>query len=90
MSMLITVSNNADAALKIGVAVAAMYAAYRLYTLSNDISEKAKVIGDDVEDFVTETVNPYSKKNFINQSFVGDAIRPVFDGVFDLFIDDGE
>lgn len=80
------------AGVKVGLAIGAVYGAYRLYTLSQNIKEKSEVFESGIDaattstkEFFTETINPVSSENFIKQSVVGEVLTPVFNNVFHIF-----
>lgn len=94
MNKIIQTGNTLSAVAKIGVAVGVLYVGYEAYQLSQDASEsivevqeKLDTVIDDTEYFVTETVNPGSYNNFINQSFIGDILGKPVDAIIDFFRD---
>ena len=91
MNKIIVAGDTLSAGVKLLMAVGVVYGAYRVYQFgqeakqsANDFKADVDQVKNDVVEFGTETINPYSRNNFIKQSFVGDALTPVFDGIFDL------
>jgi len=92
MNKVILAGDTLSAAVKIGVAAAAVYGVYKLYQVSQDAKRQADRIGIQIEEaqeevgfFITDTVNPASHNNFINQSFIGDILGKPVDAVIEFF-----
>jgi len=91
VNKIIEAGDTVGAAVKVGAAVVVVYGLYKAYQFSQDVKSKVDSIEQGVNDakaagteFVTETINPTSRENFINQA-VGDYTKPVFFKVFDFF-----
>jgi hypothetical protein len=85
MNKIVNISDTMSATLKIGAVLVTSYVIYKVYKTTKKVAKKVDEIGDDASDFVTETINPASEKNFINDSVVGETLRPVFFSIFDFF-----
>lgn len=91
MNKVIEAGDTVTAVAKVGAALGVVYVVYKLYSFSKDVKASADSVQDSIEsakqsslEFVTETINPASKENFINQSAIGKTLTPVFDLIFDF------